>query len=540
MRKLLLLSFAVAVFSARADVINVASRISSVEVYQGQARVTRTFEAALPEGQHTLVFAGLPMSADMNAVQLAVDTNALRLGRVSHDPHFSPADESDLLRDLRVRLEGLETEKASVEQQRKTAEEFAAHHRELLKAIREGIRETGEVALYELSREAWTAGAEAQRKSFEEIQTLEARVRELDREIAEARRLYQERLSQERQSAIKLMVEVQAAGGVSRGTLTYVAANAHWSPVYSVRAGPGSNRTEIIYQASVQQFTGEDWTDVSLTLSTGRPSAGGKPVEPDPIFLRKVDPRVALSVDRMELAPFEVQATAAGKGYSDSARTRTQLVEPPPPVISASTTGFEAALPGVISVASGKPAAVFPMLEQEVETEFWSVTIPLTSEAAFLVGRLKNPFELPLLAGPVQVFVDGRLSGFGQIEETLPGEELELGLGENQNIAVERKVLAEDASRSGLINRSRHEERRYQVSLTNHMPVPQKVVVKDRVPVSRDERIEVEVRSPKGVNIEEDTGLFAWEIVLAPGESTTVLTHFIVTYPHDWEINTGF
>src|SRR5690606_31966043 len=161
---------------------------------QGQARVSRVFETDAPAGAHTLVFRNLPTGVDISSIQLEIAEGNVRLGGVQVDREFTVADESGRLKELRSQLETLELEKAARQRDRKLAEDYAAHHRELLAAIRDGIRETGDAALYGLGRDAWASSAEAQREAFEEIRALDEQIKELDRNIPDARRRYQERL----------------------------------------------------------------------------------------------------------------------------------------------------------------------------------------------------------------------------------------------------------------------------------------------------------------------------------------------------------
>ena len=56
--------------------------------------------------------------------------------------------------------------------------------------------------------------------------------------------------------------------------LRYRVASAGWSPFYDARLETSekgkSGKIEIVRRADVVQSTGEDWTDVALTLSTAR------------------------------------------------------------------------------------------------------------------------------------------------------------------------------------------------------------------------------------------------------------------------------
>lgn len=57
--------------------------------------------------------------------------------------------------------------------------------------------------------------------------------------------------------------------------LDYTLRDASWQPTYDARLRDGAKTIELTYQGLVRQSSGEDWTDVDLTLSTARPALGG-------------------------------------------------------------------------------------------------------------------------------------------------------------------------------------------------------------------------------------------------------------------------
>ena len=58
--------------------------------------------------------------------------------------------------------------------------------------------------------------------------------------------------------------------------MSYRVTGANWTPVYEARLTAAADKPEIslVRRAELRQRTGEDWSDVALTLSTTR-SAGG-------------------------------------------------------------------------------------------------------------------------------------------------------------------------------------------------------------------------------------------------------------------------
>ena len=53
--------------------------------------------------------------------------------------------------------------------------------------------------------------------------------------------------------------------------IRYMVDQATWDPSYNIRAD-GKGGVKVEYDASIQQQSGEDWTNVAMTLSTASPS----------------------------------------------------------------------------------------------------------------------------------------------------------------------------------------------------------------------------------------------------------------------------
>ena len=80
-------------------------------------------------------------------------------------------------------------------------------------------------------------------------------------------------------------LECQAAGDLTL-ELSYTVPQVGWYPLYDARVDFAKGKAELSSFAVVRQTTGEDWSDVQLTLSTARPSVGGRMPELTPWYLR--------------------------------------------------------------------------------------------------------------------------------------------------------------------------------------------------------------------------------------------------------------
>jgi hypothetical protein len=74
----------------------------------------------------------------------------------------------------------------------------------------------------------------------------------------------------------KIIVKVSTKSPVTPELyVQYLVNGAQWYPSYDIRAKDIQSPISISYKANVVQHSGEDWSNVKLTISTGKPSQGG-------------------------------------------------------------------------------------------------------------------------------------------------------------------------------------------------------------------------------------------------------------------------
>jgi len=98
-----------------------------------------------------------------------------------------------------------------------------------------------------------------------------------------------------------------------------------------------------------------------------------------------------------------------------------------------------------------------------------------------------------------------------------PGEEVELALGVDDRIRVERELVRRTATRATL-GSTRRREVEYKITVTNHTPAPASVTVLDQLPVARDHEITVKTLELRPEPVEQtDLGVLTWKLDLPPG-----------------------
>jgi hypothetical protein len=124
--------------------------------------------------------------------------------------------------------------------------------------------------------------SDSTRKAAQELEDIESRLRLIQHDL---RKL--STVNQRTTKTVSIGLHLEHAGRVEL-SLEYLVPGARWTPMYDARINDNPDEVDFAYQAEVSQRTGEDWTDVELTLSTAQVSLGAGPGEMEPWFLAEM------------------------------------------------------------------------------------------------------------------------------------------------------------------------------------------------------------------------------------------------------------
>ena len=175
----------------------------------------------------------------------------------------------------------------------------------------------------------------------------------------------------------------------------------------------------------------------------------------------------------------------------------------------------------------------------------WSTT-PVEEETVFRLARVKNPFDVPMLSGPVEIFVGGNFLLSVKQHHVDPQEEFELSLGVEEHILVSREVITEQ-KQLDLHGDKTSTLHIVTTEITSRLDVPAEVLVLDRLPVSKSHNIlvkEIEHKPPataedEGTNGHGIKGKRSWSLTLQPGETTLVQSQYAIILDSDLELKEG-
>ncbi len=120
-----------------------------------------------------------------------------------------------------------------------------------------------------------------------------------------------------------------------------------------------------------------------------------------------------------------------------------------------------------------------------------------------------------------------------------PGEPIELSLGIDAEVQVSRKDLKAKDRKGGFLSCEQSMERAYRITLESHATAPVAVEVRDSIPVSKVEEVEVKLKkggTTPGYQLDAHRGFVSWTVTPAPAGRASVDLAYEIRLPKDWKV----
>jgi hypothetical protein len=222
---------------------------------------------------------------------------------------------------------------------------------------------------------------------------------------------------------------------------------------------------------------------------------------------------------------------------SPSGRAAPLLGDPMLPAVSAGGLDYVYQAPTPLAVPSTGQKVRVPLASQTFAATAFHDATPALAATAFLRARVRNDGKRPLLRGPATIFSDGELVGVGEIQTTGPGGDIEFPLGADEDVRLVRQVVPSTKT-TGLIMKSEETTYDVQIQVGNYKKKKVVVELRDQVPRSSNEKIEVKLLAtdPAPVAAPDGDGVVRWRVELAPGATRTVRLRYQIVRPRGWQL----
>jgi len=515
---------------AQNNEVEPSSKLQKVIVFTNRAMITKDAVFSVKKGENVVRISGITTNLIDESVQISLMGQVdMTISEVTIEETFLKKTDQPVMQKLQLDLNNLNNEIRN-ETYRMTAIESA---NDFLK----------KADPFPMNQRVTTIDLEAHAKfiekslslNFERMGVSDAKLKKLNEEkVAVESELAS--LKSGKNKSKNIVIHLQSAtdkSGMKLG-ITYITTEAGWSPQYEARADFNTSKVDFNYFASIWQSTGEDWTDANVEISTSKPFVYGNLPDLTAWYVDIYTPRVYLSRSKSTFeeqnAPRAMMQQEASPA-ADKLLNETEIIE--------QSTSFSFILPRKVNVVSdGQPHRV-SISKESVDAKYSWFTVPKLIQNAFLKSSIKNPFPFPLMSGPISVFFDQKLVGTTFVNEViLPDGAMELSLGIDEGIKIERKLQKKYTDYAGILRKETTVYFEYTIEITNGKSNEISLDLNDQFPVSRNEKVKVEMQIPKeGDATISEVGIILWKIKLAPGMKKSIPVKFSVSYPKEVTIS---
>jgi uncharacterized protein (TIGR02231 family) len=391
----------------------------------------------------------------------------------------------------------------------------------------------------------------------------------------------------------EVIITVDApANMTTKVELNYLVSNAGWIPGYDLRADKANKHVDLTYKASVYQDTDEDWSNVKLSLSTfNYDISGALPVlKTKNINIKQVKDygkkpkkkskqmQEAWNTSLLNTSAYvvcsgasdgsvSINATGGSAGFKynlggnwdagtgqytyvtldqNTAQPisynismpdlRSRQIEVFTPKIvpeyrfvgeSYINTKFE--IKRKYDIKSDANETIVIIREAKVTADFSHYLVPKEDNNAFLVTKISDWEELNLLKANANIYMNSTYIGETGVDPSLISDTMQLSLGRDHGLYCVRKKINDESKESAFSKMIEHTEE-FEITIKNTNAHTLKIYIKDQIPVTNNEDIEITLLNSSKGELDSETGELLWEVELKPKAVKTLKFGYTVRY----------
>ena len=498
----LLLISSLTLFSQENNLV-AAEKIQEITVFRNLAEIKSKVTTNLFSGLNTLIIDNLPKSILKNSIQVSADAG-IRIIQLTPITDYKRAalqtqaglKITDSIANYQDQLSTLNIKKYSLEQEL-----------EILLANKNLTSKTdlaGEI-------EDLTAIFKSRIPFIkEEIYRLDKKIKPILNTIIQLEKTLANMSNSNDYCSLKisLMANENASKNLS---LHYLVNDAGWNPIYDLRVANITSPILIQQKANVFQNTGIDWEQVKITLSTGNPIDNSILPNLNPLYSDIFTYQKTRSYDMMEKASIPQLAMAPGV-----IETENQLAN-----------SYE--INALTSVASSQENKVIEIKSDTLAALYQYMSVPKLDPHAYLISRIPNWNNLNLLAGNASVYFEDAYVGETFLNTMQFDDTLQVSLGKDQNIFVER-IKVKEFNTHKLLSGFQTASLNFNIKILNNKKTAIDITIEDQAPISKNKSIEVKLSSLDG-KYDIETGKLIWKLKLNPSEQKVFSFGYELKYP---------
>ena len=522
---------------------NVDSKIKKVTVFLQGAQITRTATSSLKKGRTEVVISGLSTVLDPNSIQVKGKGN-FTLMSVRYQINYLKKSKLDKrIKEMQDSVQMLQNKK-SLNQQFYNAlnqEQQMLIANKAIGGANTGVNVTDLKALADYYRVRLKDIYTKMYNINSDNQKLAKKINKLNMQIQQSRANYQTTVGE-----IALDLEVKE-NTQAQFTINYLVRNAGWNPQYDIRATDVHHPVQLQYRSLIHQNTGVEWKNVMLTVSTGNPNRNSIIPTMNPWYLSyynnsykaktlsRSQPMQAELLEIEDDMEISSSPTLDSKGAANSGSPIANNSSNYTTVNNSQTTTlFKISIP--YTIPSTNKVVNIKIQKVELNTSYRYYCVPKLSLEAYLQARITGWESLSLLPGKVNIFFDGTFVGKSYINPHNISDTLDISLGQDQNIKVERTKI-KDKTGKVVLGSTKKATIGWDISVRNGKSDKISITIQDQIPLSNIEDIEIILNNKDNARYTKENGFLIWDLEIEPKKTVKKSFNYTVKYPKKYTIS---
>lgn len=502
------------------------SQIKNVTIFTQGAQVFRTKRVNLVKGENTLRFTQLELDLDANTIQLLTKDNNTAVTVISsryYSESNNPASSSGQLRPLKDSIDYLSREISLISSK--------IEHLNNEKSIISSVKKVGEV------NEATYVERLAELSKFqrERLNAISTEIYDLTVKKNQFSTLHDAVTSRFNEKAYpKSMGIIEAKIFAEMATtvdfdLNYMIRNVGWTPFYEIRSEGLTKPLNVVCKATITQNTGINWENVRITLSTRKPQTLSTipVVHPWSLFFQDERHKYLKTnqlIDNRSISNSSYALSAPSNVENENTSQNPTLN------LSDYLASYETATFNMInreyknnrsySLNGNNGLAVIELDAFEMTANYTYYTVPKYDPNVYLIAEINDWEKYNLIPAFGNLFLEGSYVGKLFVDPTKIEKNLQIMLGKTDDVTVQRRKIQQDKEKTKrIVNDILTTEIGIEILVKSTKNIPIQLIIKDQVPISTNDQIEVIVKDISKAEKDDATGTLTWGFELPPNKT---------------------
>ncbi|MFT6747094.1 MAG: hypothetical protein ACJAZ2_001442 [Glaciecola sp.] len=527
MRKISLLLLSIVLFSVVGSAQEFVSKIKDVTVFERGAQVGRDAKIKLSKGISQVVVKNLSRYVDANSIQAKVP--GAKIVSLTYSLDYLTDEESN------AEKKSLETSLESLNYELKLLSNRREINQQELKLIQKNVDIKGQAVLDVADLEDFLIFYRSNLPLIKgSLLSIEQKEKKVRKEIKKLKNELRGLKSSSQKVFGKVEIELSSVvNATATLSLNYYVTNAGWSPYYNLRASALDAPIEMEFNAEVYQNTGVEWKGIQLTLATGTPHLDGNAPQLNTWY---VNYQTRIKGDsRFKLRGSVQNAEAYSSADSDNLAV-TKSFKSEEAILVENITFREYKINEPYNISSTGKRQRVEIKKHKLGAEYAYFSAPKMNNSAYLIAKVSDWAQYNILSGQTKIYFEDTYVGQGYIDAENTEDTLEISLGQDKNIVIER-ITKLDKSGKQFIGLKQSKKKAFDIVVRNNKKSAVKIEILDQIPVSKNNAIKVKLVESSSAKVNAETGELKWLLEIGAFGKETKSFEFEVTYPKNKKIS---